>query len=147
MPERMTAAEFRTTRKKKRIDRESPIQIEIVGYLRSVFPPPCIVHHCRNEISKSGRSIAVEIAKAKEKGMLPGFPDILVLPFATVGPLLFEVKAEGNYADKTQKAVHEDLRRLGYRVAVVRSVADVRESLQEWGYPACRRAGRHDRGF
>lgn len=118
----------------KRIDRESPIQIAIVDYLRAALPHDCIVHHCRGEINKSGKSIMRELAKAKRKGALPGFPDLIVLPFIASGPAIFlEVKAEGNYADKNQRAMHEQLRALGYRVAVVRSIDDVREAFSEWG--------------
>lgn len=113
-------------------DLEGPIQTAIVDYLRTVMPS-AIVHHCKNEINKRGPDIAREIAKAIRRGMVPGFPDLLVLPFANVGPILFEVKAEGNYADERQKEIHERLRGLGYRVAVVRSIDDVRECLREWG--------------
>ena len=115
-----------------RVDRESPIQIQIVEYLRSVLPAGCMVHHCKNEINKRGKGIAIELAKAKRKGAITGFPDLLVLNYANVGPCFFEVKAEGNYATDTQKEVHEQLRALGYRGAVVRSVEDVRESLRKW---------------
>lgn len=114
-----------------RKDNESPIQIAIVDYLRSILPTGCIVHHCRGEINKSGPQFMRELAKAKRKGALPGFPDLIILTY--VGTLFFEVKAEGNYADKSQRSMHEKLRQLGYRVAVVRSIDDVRESLAEWG--------------
>jgi hypothetical protein len=116
----------------KRIDREGPIQREIVKFLR-VAMPFAIVHHAKGEINKSGRSIMIELAKAKRNGAMAGFPDLVVLPYATVGALFFEVKAEGNYASPAQKDMHDQLRKLGYRVAVVRSVQDVRESLAEWG--------------
>ena len=116
----------------KRTDREDPIQIAIVDYLRLVMPN-CVVHHCRNEINKRGKAIRIELAKAKRKGVVTGFPDLLVLPFATVGPLFFEVKAEGKYATAKQREVHSKLQALGYRVAVVRSIEDVRECLVEWG--------------
>lgn len=113
-------------------DRESPIQKAIVGYLRTCLPG-AIVHHARNEINKSGPAIARELAKAKAKGAVTGFPDLIVLPSAEIGPLFFEVKAEGNYATAPQKAFHAALDALGYRVAVVRSIDDVRERLAGWG--------------
>jgi len=115
----------------KRHDRESPIQIAIVQYLRAVLPPESIVHHARGEINKRGRSVMIELAKAKRKGAMAGFPDLVVL--APDGPMFFEVKAEGNYASPAQKDMHERMRAMGYRVAVVRSVDDVREWLGEWG--------------
>lgn len=116
----------------KRVDREGPIQKAIVDYLHSVMPF-AIVHHCKNEINKRGKGIAIEIANAKRKGMVPGFPDLIVLPYSRVGPLFFEVKAKGNYADPNQKKIHKEMQDLGYNVAVVRSVDDVRECLIKWG--------------
>lgn len=116
----------------KRVDREGPVQKAIVDYLRSVMPW-AIVHHCKNEINKRGQHIQIELANAKRKGAVTGFPDLLVLPYANIGALFFEVKAEGNYATTEQKAVHEQMRDLGYRVAVVRSIDDVRDALAEWG--------------
>ena len=115
----------------KRIDRESPIQIAIVNYLRRVLPPDNIVHHARGEINRGGASFMRELSKAKRKGALPGFPDLVVLTYQ--GTLFFEVKAEGNYADKNQKEMHEKMRAMGYRVAVVRSIDDVQECLRDWG--------------
>lgn len=115
-----------------RVDREGPVQRSIVAYLHRVMPQ-AIVHHSRNEINKRGKGIQIELARAKRNGMMPGFPDLVVLPFANVGALFFEVKAEGNYPTPTQKEVHRMLRDLGYRVAVVRSTEDVRECLIEWG--------------
>lgn len=115
-----------------RQDKESPIQRAIVQYLRLALPG-AIIHHSRNEINKSGKAFAIEIARAKAKGALTGFPDLIVLPFAHVGPLFLEVKAEGNYATDAQKHVHRQLADLGYRVAVVRSVDDVKERLAAWG--------------
>ena len=117
----------------KRTDRESPIQIAIVQWLRAVLPPGCIVHHARGEINKRGKSVMMELAKAKRKGAMAGFPDLVVLPYSACGPIFFEVKAEGQYTSKSQKEMHAALRNLGYPVDVVRSIDDVRECLQAWG--------------
>lgn len=117
-----------------RVDRETPVQVAIVNYLRQALPPECIVHHARGEINKRGAQVMRELAKAKRKGALPGFPDLVVLPYTATGPAIFlEVKAEGNYATPQQKSMHERMRTLGYRVAVVRSIDDVRECFAEWG--------------
>lgn len=114
------------------IRREAPIQRAIVDYLRTLFPE-ALVHHARNEINKRGKHIAIELANAKRAGAVKGFPDILLLLYANVGPMFFEVKAEGNYPTSAQKDVHKHLRDLGYRVAVVRSIDDVQAKLVEWG--------------
>lgn len=112
--------------------REAPIQRAIVKYLR-LKHPAWIVHHSRNEINKRGKAIAIEIAQAKASGALTGWPDLIVMPPSHIGPLFFEVKAEGNYATDAQKHVHDLLRALGYRVGIVRSVDDVEEMLTAWG--------------
>ena len=89
--------------------------------------------HARNEINKSGKAIARELAEAKQNGAMTGWPDLIVLPPSHVGPIFFEVKAEGNYPTDAQKRVHDQLRGLGYRVGIVRSVDDVKQRLADWG--------------
>lgn len=116
----------------RRVDREGPVHKAIVDWLRKVMPD-AMVYHCKNEINKRGKAFAIEIAKAKKKGLIVGFPDLLVLPSANIGAFFLEVKAEGNYATPEQKEIHAELTCLGYRVAVVRSIDDVRKCLQEWG--------------
>ena len=114
-------------------DREGPIQIAIVDYLNAVLPPECIVHFAKGEVRRSGATFMREQAWAKRMGALPGFPDLVVLPYASAGgACFFEVKALGNYPSKAQREMHERMRALGYRVAVVRSIDDVRERLAEW---------------
>ena len=113
-------------------DRETPIQRAIVAYLHSVMPD-ALVHHSPGESHLSGKKAMLATVRKKANCMVPGWPDLVVLPYANVGALFFDVKAEGNYATPTQKAIHAHLERLGYRVAVVRSIDDVRECLQNWG--------------
>lgn len=114
----------------KRRDLENPIQRSIVEYLRLNVPGNPIVHHSPNELGLSGEAAARQVAKHKMNGMLPGFPDLVVICYA--GIFFLEVKAEGNTLSPAQKAVHLDIIRLGYRVAVVRSIDDVREVLDGW---------------
>jgi hypothetical protein len=78
-------------------------------------------------------NIALELAQAKQAGAITGWPDLIVLPPSHVGPVFFEVKAEGNYPTDAQRRVHDQLRALGYRVGIVRSVDDVKERLADWG--------------
>ena len=120
-----------TLKKKKRKDVEGPIHIAILNHLLSLFPEANI-HHSPNSIGLSGRQIMMQIAHNEAMGTVKGYPDIeVILP----GPLLmfFEVKAEGNYPDADQKNLHEKLRSLGAKVAVVRSIADVDAALSQWG--------------
>ncbi len=129
----MTASEYNKTNKAKPVDREGPIQIEIVNWLRRALPGGTIAHHARNEIKRGGFTFAKEQAKATELGSVTGFPDLVVLPNSHTGPLFFEVKAQRAYASPKQKEIHAAIVRLGYHVAVVRSVDDVREFLRLWG--------------
>jgi hypothetical protein len=121
------------------VDRETPIQRAIVAYLRAVMPD-ALVHHAPGESHLSGKKAMMATVRKKANGMVTGWPDLIVLPYATVGAIFFEVKAEGNYATPSQKAVHAHLERLGYRVAVVRSIDDVRECLRAWGVGFSERA-------
>lgn len=116
----------------KRIDREGPIQRSIIAWLRVVMPD-AIVHHSANESHLKGKAAMLASVRKKRDGMRPGFPDLIVLPFANVGAIFFEVKAPGNYTQQNQDAMIADMRALGYRVAVVRSIDDVRAALVEWG--------------
>ena len=128
MVERITAAQFKAARRKPK-DREGPIQCQIVTYLRNVLPDSNIVTAIENKVYS-----AKEGSRRKAQGQVAGMPDIMVLTY--LGPLFFEVKAEGGRVQPVQKALHDRLRNLGYRIAVVRSVQDVRECLSEWAIGA-----------
>lgn len=75
--------------------------------------------------------------RKKAMGQVAGFPDIVVFPWSHLPVMFFEVKAHGGYASEAQKAIHERLRVLGYRVALVRSIDDVAAAMAEWGI-ACK---------
>jgi len=114
---------------------ERAIQRAVVAYLRQVLPG-AVVHHSVNEQALSGRdrkAAAIAMRNAKLDGMLPGWPDIEVLTDART--LFFEIKREGGRLTDTQRKLHEEIRALGYSVAVVRSIEDVREALAEWAVP------------
>jgi len=116
--------------------RQSPERIShlaILDYLRGVLHGNPLIHHSPNELGLSGEAAARQVAKHKHLGMVPGFPDLVAFTFH--GPLFFEVKAAANTATAPQRAVHADLTRLNYRVAVVRSIEDVRAALAAWGIP------------
>lgn len=112
-----------SAQRKKRIDREGPIHREILAHIRKRLPE-AIAHHSPNAVGLSGYRIAKQLHLNEAMGTIKGWPDLTcILPGPVV--LFFEVKAPGNYPDKDQKALHEELRSLGARVAVVRSCDDV----------------------
>ena len=115
---------------------EEQIQIAIVGYLRAVLPHDWIVHHSRNGGMSKG-----ENGRAKAMGAVAGWPDIEIAGRERYGvlsiPALFflEVKTETGKLNLKQKKLHPRLRQLGFKVAVVRSIDDVRDALIAWRIP------------
>lgn len=115
---------------------ERAIHKAVLQYLTLVFPRPAIIHHSANEAPMSDRDrvgAAIAVNLAKSLGMQSGFPDLIVLPYAHVGPLFFEVKSKVGRVSENQKIMLGRLSELGYRAAVVRSVDDVASKLTEWG--------------
>ena len=109
---------------------EHIVQVAIIKWLRAVMPK-AIIQHSRNEHQKAGMAGMLAAQRGKSAGVLSGFPDLIVLPPAETGPFFLEVKAEKGTVSAVQKQVHTMLRGNGYRVAVVRSVDDVRAFLME----------------
>lgn len=107
--------------------------LAILAYLRTALLGNPVIHHSPNELGIKGKEAARQVAKHKHLGMEPGFPDLVAFTFH--GPLFFEVKAAANKPTAPQEACHADLRRMNYRVAVVRSIDDVRAALAAWGIP------------
>ena len=111
---------------------EAQIQRSIVQHLRTALPFS-VVHHSANEGNRGGIAGIKDGARKKALGQVAGFPDIIVLHWSKVGPLFFEVKAKKGRVTTAQKEMHERLTALGYKVAVVRSIDDVKAALTEWG--------------
>jgi hypothetical protein len=108
---------------------EGPIHAAILAYLRRQYPK-AVIHHSPNETDVRGPTIARAIAKQKMLGMLTGFPDLMMLHEGRF--YAFEVKAEGGRVSEAQKAVGEAIIASGGHWAVVRSIDDVREKMEEW---------------
>ena len=75
---------------------------------------------------------AIQMASLKRDGLCVGFPDLIVFGRGRVG--FIEVKVEGQKQRDTQIEVEGWLRAWGHKVAVCRSLADVEETLAEWGW-------------
>lgn len=85
------------------------------------------------QLAGGASSRARQMNALKGDGLLPGFPDIIVLGTnARVG--FMEVKNEGGKQNENQKAVQAWMERDGHKYAVVRSVDDAKETLVEWGW-------------
>jgi hypothetical protein len=109
---------------------EGPIHSAILTYLRGQYPQ-AVIHHSPNETDVRGPTIARAIAKQKMMGMLVGFPDLLMLHQGRL--YTFEVKAEGGRTSEAQKVVGEAIAASGGFWAVVRSIDDVKEKMEQWG--------------
>ncbi|MCW1431379.1 VRR-NUC domain-containing protein [Novosphingobium sp. JCM 18896] len=76
---------------------------------------------------------ARQMANLKRDGLTPGFPDLIV--YGTDGRVgHIEVKIEGRYQSASQKDCERWLTELGQKVAVCRSIEDIDETLQQWGW-------------
>ena len=115
---------------KKPKQRERAIQRAIRQYLASVG---LISAHVPNGASLAGnpKRRAMQMNNLKGDGLTPGFPDLIVMGTdSRVG--FMEVKAEGGKQNENQLNVQSWMDRDGHKYAVVRSVDDAKETLQEW---------------
>ena len=109
---------------------ELPIHRACLHYLQLTLLG-AVIHHSPQNLGVKGDGIARAVALAKSMGLLVGFPDLLVIyNGVTMG---FEVKAEGGTQSIAQRGVQASFMVNGARYAVVRSIDDVKEKLQDWG--------------
>ena len=83
----------------------------------------CVVAAVPNEVHETGRRAAIETAKKKARGLLPGYPDLIVHWKGCT--ILIEVKTEKGRVSPKQQDVHRRLREQGFGVHVVRTHADL----------------------
>ena len=109
---------------------ELPVHRAVLHYLQLALPG-ALIHHSAQNLGVKGEGVARAVALAKSMGMVPGFPDIMVL---WCGRFMgFEVKAEGGRTSDAQADVGALIQANGGRWGVVRSIGDVRELLADWG--------------
>ena len=135
------------TRQQRR-DVETPIHVSIYEFLRAVMLPGSIIHHSPNEIGVAldEKHRIILISNWKRMGMMPGFPDLLVIAAQRDKPPLtffIEVKADTELS-QAQKDFREMARNLGLPYCIARSVQDVEDFL-EWEGIDTRLSGRNKR--
>lgn len=133
MTERIKAAAITqgTAFPRRRQDREGPIHIACLNYLRLALPG-AEIHHSANELDLGGdrKAKAIAQAKAKAKGMAPGWPDIEVLWRGHFW--FFEVKPPGQKPSAQQIERGKGIVRNGGRWAVVTSIGEVKSCVAAW---------------
>lgn len=76
---------------------------------------------------------AIQMANLKRDGLTPGFPDLLVYgKDGKIGHI--EVKIEGGRQTASQVECERWLTEFGQSVSVCRSLMDIDETLQRWGW-------------
>lgn len=112
---------------------EQSLQRMVVDGLRVVLPKTWLVCHVPN----GGYRTKTEAGILIGMGVLPGFPDIMVLGEADwgAGAWFLELKAGKAGPTEVQRSCHEKLRNLGFSVAVVRSWDEVLVAARQWHWP------------
>jgi len=111
---------------------EAAIQKDIVRTLRFGLPSGWLVVGVSNN-PRSRITGAIE----KAMGLTAGFPDLGLygnldgLPFAG----FMEVKFGKGRVSEAQRDMHDRLQSQGFRIAIVRSVADALDAARSWGLP------------
>ena len=114
------------------IARKSPeltIHNAIADHLRLLAPKSCLWFHIPNGESRSARTGA----KLKRMGVRKGAPDFMVMYHGRV--IWLEVKAEGKYPSKEQRAFRDLAEAAGGIYCVVRSSAEAMGALEGNGVP------------
>lgn len=111
---------------------ETALQIAIMAEMERHGVKP--VHVPNGAVlAGDGKARAIQMNALKRAGLCVGFPDLLAIaPQGQIG--FIEVKCEGEKLSDNQRAVHEWLIVFGHKVAVCRSVQDVRDTFLEWGF-------------
>lgn len=89
-----------------------------------------LFHHSPNELDMAGEKAARAVAKAKRKGMRPGWGDFEIIRGGKF--YMLEVKTDRGRQTKKQEEIERLVIQNGGHYRVVRSVTDVEQALKEW---------------
>ena len=85
------------------------------------------------QLAGTPKQRAMQMNSLKSSGLCVGFPDITVYGGGRrIGHI--EVKLEGEYQSPTQIACEGWLKDMGHDYAICRSLPDVDETLERWGW-------------
>jgi len=120
---------------------EEALHIQIASYLTFVLDKRYTLWTTvENSNQQGGKQGIIKQGKLRKKGVLKGFPDIVIFYKSDKNfnfqCLMLEVKRpKGGVLSASQKEVHAQVTKIGGDVVVVKSVEDVIEILVECGVP------------
>lgn len=113
----------------KRDNAEQKFQIALTRDLRKILPSP----ECFMTAFPAGGGGLMRGMFLKSMGLVPGFPDVLLIHRGVAFGL--ELKAGKEAISETQRATHAALARAGMDVRVVRSLDEAMAALAAFGIP------------
>ena len=134
---RMTAAEYLTQQsaglRPPAQDVEGPVHRSVLDLLRLRLGRQYLVQHTPNRPRSK-----VQGGKERALGAVRGWPDLAVYGTGPAGPACWfaEIKPPGAPVPSYQRAIHDQLRGLGFDVRVLRGVDDAEAALAAWRIPA-----------
>lgn len=113
---------------------EADLQRTVVACLQLALPKGSIVHHSPNE-QGGGEAARRRQAILVGMGVHPGWTDVVLLVRVLGAPfvLFLELKSATGRLTKEEKDFRDDVLRLGFGWALVRSVDDALDACRKWG--------------
>lgn len=102
--------------------------MQVARYLEHALSPDISWWHTPN----GGKRSKAEAGRFKAMGVKAGIPDLLFFHRSQLDAI--ELKVGKNNLTSKQEDVRDQLLREGARYAVCRSLSDVCDTLDEWGY-------------
>jgi len=114
---------------------EEIIHNQIAQYLNMVIKSPSRWLTIETSNQQGGKFAAIRQAKQRRKGVITGWPDIMIIHVTKFGVRLIflEVKSQTGRLTPSQIKIHAELAFEGHSIHVVYSVDDVKNILQNMG--------------
>lgn len=125
------------TERKKRTYPEFVLHKSIADYCAKTFiPGESLWHTTDNSNGMGGKEAQAQQSKRRLLGCQAGFPDAIIL-YSDARVLLIEIKAPKGTLQDNQREMHFKLGKMGFTVAIIRSLDEFREIVKEYNVP-CR---------